>query len=49
MLLTNIVLLLAFIGMIGIAVYLMRDDRAEGGRDKRQQVRIVDTSKDRES
>jgi hypothetical protein len=49
MLLTNIVLLLAFLGMIGIAFYLMRDERAEGGRDKREQVRIVDTRKDRES
>jgi len=49
MLLTNIVLFLAFLGMIGIAVYLMRDDRADSGRSKREQVRIVDTTEERDS
>jgi hypothetical protein len=49
MLLTNIVLVLAFIGMIGIAVWLTRDESAKGSTGaKRGQVRIVDADSDEE-
>jgi hypothetical protein len=51
MLATNIVLVLAFIGMIGIAVWLMRDESrkgSSGGAGKRDEVRIVDRNEDQE-
>jgi hypothetical protein len=51
MLATNIVLALAFIAMVGIAVWLMRDESGKGstsGGSKREQVRIVDADADEE-
>jgi hypothetical protein len=49
MLMTNIVLGLAFIAMIGIAIWLMRDESAKGSSEaKGVQVRIVDTEREDE-
>jgi hypothetical protein len=46
MLLTNIILLLAFIAMIGIAVWLFRD--GEGPSEQPTVVRVHDADKDDE-